>query len=36
MKRKSMPPGKDKRKFSKNANRTHKKNVQIPRGGYRL
>lgn len=36
MKRRKMPKGKDKRKFSKQASKTHKRNVNIPRGGYRL
>lgn len=36
MKRKSMPRGKDKRKFSKSAQREHGKNHMVPRGGFRL
>lgn len=35
MKRKRMGKG-NKRNFSKGANRTNKKNLVIPRGGYRL
>lgn len=36
MKRKAMKRGKDGRKFSKSAMKTHGKNNVIPRGGYRL
>lgn len=36
MKRKRMPKGKDRRKFSKSARKVHKRNLVIPRAGYRL
>lgn len=34
--RKVMPRGKDKRKFSRNASRTSRRNLTLHRGGTRL
>lgn len=36
MKRRSMPRGKDKRAFRRDANRTNVKNLMLHRGGTRL
>lgn len=36
MKRRGTNKTRDRKSFSRNANKTHKRNLVIPRGGFRL